>query len=343
MSARAIKVVSIADIGAPCSLPEIGVGPANFAYAKHGGEMLCGVRNAFLFGPYGFVVLPDGTLIKESLLRVDAVRLNQNFEQFKAMFPGETVMWSHAEKPVLALNGYSTNNYFHFLVDNLSQLQWRADAPHLAALPVILSGFPARAEAHQPFIPAARGLLGLDPAPFDGTLMFCSQIIFPARRMGATARRVETLRRLFAAQRSAAKPHRLLYLDRPVGERRQLINAADVRALMTRRGFEIVNPGALPFADQIRLFSEARMICGPHGAGFANAAFMAPGGGVLELTHAHLIEPYFEDLSAAAGLSYRRIVGETRGNSGVPLEADLEIGVAHIETALTEMSAAVGI
>jgi capsular polysaccharide biosynthesis protein len=338
MAARNIKVVSITELGAPCAVPEIGLGTASFAHARHGGEMLCAVRNAFLFGPYGFVVLPDGTLIQESVLKVDAARLNQNFDQFKAMFPGETVMWSHAEKPVLALNGYSTNNYFHFLIDNLSQLQWRADAPQLAPLPVILSGFPARAEARRPFIPAARDMLGLASAAFDGTMMFCKHIIFPARRMGATARRVETLRRLFAAQRSTAPAHRRLFLDRPVGERRQLINAGPVRALAARHGFEIVNPGALPLADQVRLFSEARMICGPHGAGFANAAFMPPGGAVLELTHAALIEPYFEDLAAAAGLSYRRVVGAPRGNLAVALEADLEVGLADMETALTEMS-----
>lgn|GEM_PF-3278733 len=80
----------------------------------------------------------------------------------------------------MALNGYSTNNYFHFLIDNLSQLEWRTDTLQLAAMPVILSGFPERAEAHQPFIPGARKLLDLDgarSAPFDGTLMFCVNII----------------------------------------------------------------------------------------------------------------------------------------------------------------------
>jgi len=85
-TARTIKVISITDIGQPFAAPEIGTMAA---------PALCSVQNAFLFGPYGFVVLPDGTIIQESVLRVDAVRLSQNFDQFKAMFPGEHVLWSH--------------------------------------------------------------------------------------------------------------------------------------------------------------------------------------------------------------------------------------------------------
>jgi Glycosyltransferase 61 len=376
-----IKVVSITEIGQLCASDVLGTaGTPGISYTRRAAtmpfaplppvslnrpeflktlapnmprpdaDMLCAVRNAFLFGPYGFVVLPDGTLIKESMLHVDAVRLGQNFDQFKALFPGDHVMWSHAAQPVLALNGYSTNNYFHFLIDNLTQLQWREDSPHLAALPVILSGFPPRAEAHQPFIPALRGLLGLDgarAAPFDGTMMFCSQIIFPARHMGATPGKVETLRTLFAAHRSTAKPHRLLYLDRPVGERRQLVNAQAVRALAVRHGFEIINPGALAVIDQVRLFSEARMICGPHGAAFANAAFTPPGGAVLELTHTGLLRqtqgplvgPLFYELAAAAGLAYGSVVGDPTSTASEPLEMDFTVDLAQMETALMAMSA----
>ena len=125
-AARTIKVISITDIGQPCAAPEIGTmaAPAiaflqrssGDAFApplpaflsrpdlvatftpnvsRAGADMLCSVQNAFLFGPYGCVVLPDGTIIQESVLRVDAVRLSQNFDQFKAMFPGEHVLWSH--------------------------------------------------------------------------------------------------------------------------------------------------------------------------------------------------------------------------------------------------------
>ena len=49
------------------------------------------------------------------------------------------------------------------------------------------------------------------------------------------------------------------------------MNADEVRARAVKYGFEIVNPGVLSLAEQVRVISEARMICGPHGAGLANA------------------------------------------------------------------------
>ena len=126
------------------------------------------------------------------------------------------------------------------------------------------------------------------------------------------------------------------------------MNADEVRARAVKYGFEIVNPGVLSLAEQVRVFSEARMICGPHGAGLANAAFMPTGGAVLELTHSGLlhqtsgpwVDLLFYELAAAAGLIYSCVVGDQISGATEPLDMDFSVDLTQMETALNAMSAA---
>ena len=123
-------------------------------------DMLCAVRDCFLLGPFGAVVLPNGMLIRQSVINLEGDTLQYSLAQFTGQFPGRHIPWTAASAPVFAVNSYATNNYFHFMVDSLAQLHWTSRLPAPARW--IVSGYPPAAEATLPFIPSALSAAGIE-------------------------------------------------------------------------------------------------------------------------------------------------------------------------------------
>ncbi len=303
--------------------------------ARRGEDVICAVQDCFLMGPFGAVVLPTGHLLRQSVINLDGDALQYSLAQFAGQYPGAQIPWSSAEQPVFAVNSYATNNYFHFLVDSLANLHWRARVPGAAAMKCIVSGYGPAAEATLPFIPSAYGALNLAPAAlqaFDGTLLFCRSVMFPRRVTGADPARVMWLRQNFGV--SGARGTDKLYIARGDAQRRKIVNERALMARLEKRGFICVAPGALPVRDQAALFARARLTVGPHGAGLANCAFMAPGGAVVELTHTGRVVGTYHELASAAGLGYGVVVGEMRGDPSQPILADFEIDPETMDAAI---------
>ena len=76
---------------------------------------------------------------------------------------------------------------------------------------------------------------------------------------------------------------RKLYLSRRGYSMRVMVNAAELEAALSARGFEIVEPHRMSVEDQVALMGEAAIVVGPTGAGMTNALFTAPGATVLEI------------------------------------------------------------
>jgi hypothetical protein len=71
---------------------------------------------------------------------------------------------------------------------------------------------------------------------------------------------------------NAAMPERL-YVSRSRATRRALRNEAEIEAIFDEAGFLIYHPQEHPIEDQIRTFSQARLIAGPGGSALHNAVF----------------------------------------------------------------------
>jgi capsular polysaccharide biosynthesis protein len=320
--------------------------------------MVCAVEDCFLLGPFGYVVLPSGMLIRQSVVNFDGNSVQYTLEQFKAQFPGRNIPWGAASAPVFAAHSYSTNNYFHFLIDALAQLHWRDRIPAAQNAKVIVSGYPPQAETTLPFMAGAMaraGITAADVQPFDGTLMFCRKVIFPRRNTGANPWKVRWLREhLGVAGRGRGKAR--LYVARgPVPRavnardsnngdlpppRRRVVNEAAVEKLLAGHGFTAVNPGALSITEQVELFADAAVVVGAHGAGLTNAAFMAPGGALVELTHAKRVVWTYHEVAGAAGLSYACVVGDIVGDSSQPIFADFSVDLDALDVAVKAALAA---
>jgi hypothetical protein len=304
----------------------------------------CSVRNCFMFGPFGFIVLPDGTVIRQSLLQTDSSSLSFSFQQFKGQFPGDHIMWAMAEETVLSFNSYSTNNYFHFLVDTLAQTHWRARWPAVADARMVLTGYTVEAAAALPFMAQSIAAAGIGAAalfPYDGTMMFCRHVVFPARDTGANPAKIAQLRRSLGLD-GRRRGRERLFITRANAQRRRVVNEADVTACLHSHGFRAVDPGTLSFRQQVELFADAAVVVGPHGAGLTNAAFMAPGGAVVELTHTGRAVWTFHEVACASGHAYACVVGDMTSGDDQPIFADFKVDVDAVDAAVRAALRAVG-
>jgi capsular polysaccharide biosynthesis protein len=305
-------------------------------------HMLCAAEQCFLMGPFGYVVLPQGLLIRQSAVNLDGASVEYSLGHYKGQLPGTHIPWAAADAPVFSVNSYSSNNYFHFMTDVLGQLHWRDRAPAARAAKMIVSGYPPHADATMPFVGAAMQAARIDGAniqPYDGTLMFCRKVIFPKRDTGMTPWRAQHLRKMFGVE-GRVRGTKRLYIARGPAPRRRVLNETAVEKLLAGYGFVSVNPGALSVPEQVALFAEAEMVAGPHGAGLTNAVFMAPGGAMIELTHTARVVWTFHEVAGAAGHSYACVVDDCLGDPEEPLFADFNVDLEALDAAVKASVAA---
>ncbi|MFD0484879.1 glycosyltransferase family 61 protein [Kineococcus sp. GCM10028916] len=130
----------------------------------------------------------------------------------------------------------------------------------------------------------------------------------PGRNRWVSPSTVEQVRAAVAHVPPGAGGRRLL-LQREGERRRVLLNAPEVVDALTRRGFEVVDPGGMTVAEEASLFSGADLVVGVHGAGLTNLVFCRPGATVVELTPRGLLYPTFVKLAAAAEVGHHMVIG----------------------------------
>lgn len=181
-------------------------------------------------------------------------------------------------------------NYFHWMVQWCGQVEGLA---HYQAQTGIIPKILIRANSPR-FVRASLELLGygsdtlLEWQNGQEPLLIENLIVpsLPGIRVACSPRSLSWLRAQFLAAAGVDAPslqaHRRLYISRKPGGWRSVINEEDVVNCLEQEGFEILRAENLSLTEQIRLFSEAKLIVGLHGAGLTNVLF-APQAALLEI------------------------------------------------------------
>ncbi len=108
----------------------------------------------------------------------------------------------------------------------------------------------------------------------------------------ATAFAIDCMRHLFVGDAKPAPetPGRKIYIARKT---RVLKNEADIRRLVSQRGFEIVALEELSVKQQASLFQSADTVVGMHGAGLTNLVFCRKDTRVIELADPDEVAPLY--------------------------------------------------
>lgn len=190
------------------------------------------------------------------------------------------------DDPVILLGTDGAYNYSHWLARNLPKLSLIDGDAALKSLPILINeDFCAYQEEYLE-------LLGVTPDRLvhlpTRTVVLCRELQVPTILHGHPRMRrgIDWMRdRVSHLLVPTAAATDRLYISRKDAPQRVLLNEDEVEAALTKLGFRIVMLTGMAVRDQIALFSRARCIVGPHGAGLTNVMFAPPGATVVEITN----------------------------------------------------------
>lgn len=125
-------------------------------------------------------------------------------------------------------------------------------------------------------------------------------------RLNSTRWKTDFLfRRFTAGLDQTATPQARVFISRRRRGKRILANDNAVFAALEPLGFRRYDLETLPAAEQIRLFFNAEIVVGPHGAGMTNLVFCRPGTKVVEINTPYRTTSCFYDIAHYRRLDYR--------------------------------------
>ena len=108
-----------------------------------------------------------------------------------------------------------------------------------------------------------------------------------------------------------------IFIERGMTGSRDLINQAEIAALLGEHGFVGIDTSEMPFLLQARIFRNAEIIIGCMGASMTNMIFSRPGTPSGYLAPEGWIETFYWDLAAIRGHRYAVCFGDT-GSQDLP-------------------------
>jgi len=209
------------------------------------------------------------------------------------------------------------SGYWHWWIDILPRLWLLDDIGRAATDPLMvpplqpgfqresldLLGFSSRLERLTPGL-SRFGSVTFTPGITAGGSKF------PSRALADYAGWLGTRLRGGEREEPTSPGTRRLFVSRSGASSRRVANEAELAPLLAEHEIEIVEPGRMPVRDQVALFSEARLVIGPHGAGLTNLLFTQPGTGVVEIFAASAAQDVsnYRVLASHLGLPYGRLL-----------------------------------
>ncbi len=135
---------------------------------------------------------------------------------------------------------------------------------------------------------------------------------------------------------AAAQPARIYLSRRGAHSARNLVNRAAIEAQAAQAGYVVLEPEAMPLAEQWRLFRGARVIIGEYGSALHGSLF-TPSGTIIGALRADAVQPGFiqsamgEGLGHPTGYLFGRVLMQDPGNA---LRYDYEIDQADFHSCL---------
>ncbi|MGC9260975.1 MAG: glycosyltransferase family 61 protein [Phycisphaerae bacterium] len=287
------------------------VHPAKFLFAEGGmnlGQRMAAARyrlpqghvarlpQAWLVGKHAAPMTSDGKLLLSPFRDAPRILALEWHEDILAFVRGGEFRIRPTEpqwREVFPLVSRLDPNYFHWMVESCGQLQGlEAYCAATDTKPQILIRAGGNAYIRQSLELLGYGgqiiewTEGNAPAFAEGVIL----ATLPGNRVACSPASLRWLRGKFlaaagvdAAGVGETGATRKIYIRRKPGGWRSVANDDEVAEALEAEGFETTRPEGLTLAQQIRLFAEAKIIVGMHGAGLTNILF-APGAAILELT-----------------------------------------------------------
>jgi capsular polysaccharide biosynthesis protein len=207
----------------------------------------------------------------------------------------------NVEHGILGVQDWA-NNYFHWMTEMLPRITalHHQDPDYLVLIPSNYLNYP--------FIVESLSQLNIDFKPFDVKYSLKVNTL-KAIEVPHVGRFNEGLMHFFRGKflqgfAPVSQPFRLLYISRDKAKRRKITNEDDVFELLASKGFEKVSLENMSLKNQVKLFQQARVVIGCHGAGLTNIMFMQKNQTVIELKSNNNNYWCYFSLARVFGLKY---------------------------------------
>jgi hypothetical protein len=213
----------------------------------------------------------------------------------------EILVEDNDPRPVVIGFNWTSTNYFHWLTQSAASIysivSWYGHSDLRIALPQ-LNQWQEDTLARLGFADLPRVLISPEKQFRFRKVVFANLLngrtkVYDQFRAYANA--------LLAADSPPPTPRKLLYVSRQDAQIRRIENEEALIRMMKQRGFLIVEAGTHSLAEQIRIFSEANVVVGPHGAGMTNTMFSREGTLVYEFMTRQYVNGCFARISQNLG------------------------------------------
>jgi len=219
--------------------------------------------------------------------------------------------------------------YYHWMIDVLPRLSLLEQFETLQSIPIIVPAGIA------PYQYESLRLVGISPdriIEFNADHWQVDLLYFPSPLGGLgnpSPWAITWLREHIFNELGImnSTPSRFIYITRRDARIRRIINEDQIIELLKKKGFEIVCPGELSFAEQVRIFAQARVVIGPHGAGLTNMVFAPHNALLIELFPDNYVNGCYWALANANSQTYAFLTGRSMGKN-------FEVSLDKLETLL---------
>lgn len=201
-----------------------------------------------------------------------------------------------------------SNSWYHFLIDTLPLiLKYRNEIQNAPFL--VFGDIPLQ------IIEILISVTGINPVvlPNDTTIKVSSLVFLQDYRFddlydfNERKEDIESLRNYFRGQQAIKyfiAPTKKIFLARETGLFRQLKNWHEVQQLLTNYGFEIVYPNRMRFEDQMKLYSQTKILIAETGAALTNTLLLPDQSTVIELKFGKIVDHIWPNFFAQSNLNY---------------------------------------
>lgn len=205
-------------------------------------------------------------------------------------------------------NQWSTENYYHWLIDSLPRLlALRSLHPGMRLMLPRASSFQDVPE----YISSSAALLGFpDQLPINPRQMLSAEsVVLPGLTATSLSQRPELIRQVQAELIAAlcpqtVRPFRRVYASRVRGLPRNLLNEPEVELWLQLLGFEKVYFEQMSLLEQARLMRETEVLIGVHGAALTNMLFLPTHAKVIEFHNEEYGDPCYLRLASCLELAF---------------------------------------
>ncbi|MGB9931508.1 glycosyltransferase family 61 protein [Haloarcula amylolytica] len=304
-------------------------------------DFVCEVSDVRLLGPSGMGVTKNKKILSDSITMPNQPSRIQGAIQrgyiHNPLLTAETLhttwrsSWRSSQTLDCACSLFNSwNNYYHWILEHLPKLRAvKFYKKRTGTMPTLI--IPDNPPS---FITETLEMLGFDPEDciqWDSPAMDIERLILPgfpeANPMNLHWLR-ENLRTYDGS--STNLPSRI-YISRKKAPKRRIENESELVSLLSKYGFERVLAEELSVKDQIRLFSNADVIIGQHGAGLTNMLW-ADDATIFEMHNEVIVDHYYV-LANNLGHEYVPISAESKNPDNI--HSDMVINIEDINQSLS--------